>query len=55
MAGLGDATKLWKLPYHTYMNLRNEYLAIVNPPAPKAEEETERVEIAPGLEMERKK
>jgi hypothetical protein len=53
MAGIGPAIVLWKLPYHTVMNLRNEYLAIIAP-QPK-EEETELVEIAPGVTIERRK
>ena len=54
MAGLGHATTLWRLPFHSYVNLRETYLRVLNPPKPEDEDVTETT-VAPGVTLEERK
>lgn len=55
MAGLGDVMRLWHLPFHTFINLRTEYLAVVLPAPEKKDDDIEVVDMGHGVTMERSK
>lgn len=54
LAGLGRPWELWRLPFHTFVNIRDEYLGILNPPK-ETEEGVETTTIAPGVTFEERK
>jgi len=56
MAGLGDPAVIWSRPFHYYIALRKEYLAIMAPPEQaNAEDQYEVRQVAPGITVETKK
>ncbi len=57
MAGLGRVDEIWAWPLHYYLNVRREYLKIINPPkrdsGASGERVTERRVVGPGIQLER--
>ena len=54
LAGLGRAWELWRLPYHTFVNLREEWLAVHNPPKEK-DPDVETRDLGHGVTREERK
>ena len=49
--GLGSVDGLWAAPYHYFISLRNDYLAIMRPPE-ESKENSETQDLGHGMTLE---